>query len=118
MPAHPFALQIFASYFFVIFGLLTFVGGIIGFRKAASLASLFAGGIAGAFLALAGYCLRGYGAFYTVGEVFGLVVPLLLLGRFTPALMRGKIMPAIYIVPLAAVAIVLAVMLMMHAKPI
>lgn len=118
LPAHPFGLEIFAQYYFVIFGLLTFVGGIIGFRKAASLASLLAGGISGAFLAFAGYCLRGQGPFYTAGEVISLVVSLLLLGRFTPALVRGKVLPAVYIVPLAAGGVVLAVLLLLHARPV
>ena len=102
----------FAEYFFYFFGAVSVIGGLIGFIKARSLASLIAGGGAGILLIAAGFLLRGTGSSFTAGEILALVISLLLLGRFTPALMRGKRMPAIYMVPLAAVGVILSIMLM------
>ena len=104
--AYPYALA--AEYFFaffLLFGTVTILGGIQGYLNARSVASLVAGAISGvvlllgAFLWHAGYA-RG-------GPILLLVISFALLGRFTPSLLRGKLNPAVYIVPLSLVGTIL-----------
>jgi uncharacterized membrane protein (UPF0136 family) len=45
--------------YYFIFGALTILGGVIGFVKKASSASLIAGGLCGVLLLIAGLLLRG-----------------------------------------------------------
>lgn len=116
MSEHVFSLLLFARYFFLAFGLLTIIGGIMGYVKAQSMASLIAGGVLGALLIAAGVLLHGVGTGLLIGKVLGLVVSLLLLGRFAPALVRGKMMPAAYIVPLSAIGAVVSVVLLIGAE--
>ena len=83
----------FTRIFLFIFGGLTVVGGAIGFAKAGSKASLIAGAISGILLQVAGWLMGGERA--TAGLVLGLVVSLLLAGRFVPAFLKSKkFMPA------------------------
>ncbi len=90
-----------------VFGGVTLVGGVIGFVKAKSKASLIAGGISGALLGVAGW-LIGQGS-TSAGLVLGLVVSLALAGRFGVAFKRSKkVIPAGLILVLALVGIVLA----------
>lgn len=96
--------------YFLLFGLVTLLGGVMGYVKAKSVASLLAGGLSGALL-LGAACLlpsRPAG-----GAILGLVVSMALLGRFTPALLRGKKMPAAYLVPLSALGVILAFVLLL-----
>ena len=75
------------SDYFVFFGLVSLVLGIVGFFKAGSRASLFAGGVSGVLLVVAGLmALRNP----MVGYIVGGVVSLLLLGRFLPAFLKSK----------------------------
>lgn len=99
-----------AQYYLVAFGLVTVLGGVMGFVKAKSLASLIAGGVSGGLLLVAGFLVSTH---LGAGALLALVVSFALLGRFTPALARGKRMPAIYMVPLSAVGAVVAIMLLM-----
>ena len=48
-----------AKIYFIIFGLLTIVGGVIGYVKAGSTASIVAGAISGIALIVAAYLLPG-----------------------------------------------------------
>ena len=74
-----------------LFGVLTVAGGIMGFVKAKSRASLIAGTIAGVLLLGAGYEVSARG---TVGLVLGLVVSLALAGRFGATFKKSrKVMP-------------------------
>lgn len=100
--------------FFALFGTVTILGGIQGYLNARSVASLVAGAIsgvlllAGAFLWHAGY-LKG-------GPILLFVISLALLGRFTPSLLRGKLNPAVYIVPLSLVGTILAALVLFTAR--
>lgn len=94
-------------FFFIFFALVSFGGGSYGFVKTQSVASLVAGGIAGVLLYGATIF---YIAHWQLGVTVDLIVSLALLGRFAPALFRRKFNPAGYMVPLAAVGIVLAVL--------
>ena len=75
-----------------VFGALTIAGGILGYVKARSSASILAGSVFGGLLLLAGYLMGGGGR---LGLVVGLVVSAMLAGRFSTAFRRtGKVMPA------------------------
>jgi uncharacterized membrane protein (UPF0136 family) len=75
-----------------VFGLLTIAGGVLGFVKAKSRASLIAGSLSGVLLLAAGYVV---GSSRTLGLVLGLVISVALLGRFGMTFRRSrKMMPA------------------------
>ncbi len=99
-----------AQIYLLAFGLVTILGGVMGYVKAKSTASLIAGGVSGVLLLVAGWLLNTH---LVAGAVLALAVSLALLGRFTPALARGKRMPAIYMVPLSALGVIAAVILLM-----
>lgn len=99
-----------AQYYLLAFGLVTVLGGAMGYVKANSLASLIAGGVSGGLLLVAGWLVSRHLA---AGALLALAVSLALLGRFTPALARGKRLPAIYMVPLSAAGAVVAAILLM-----
>src|SRR4051812_49982188 len=81
-----------AKIYFIIFGLLTIIGGVIGYVKAGSTASIIAGAISGIALLIAAFLLSGNAA---LGLIIAGVVSVLLAGRFIPNFMQtGKIMPA------------------------
>lgn len=102
-----------ARLYFVIFGAVMVFGGIMGYVKARSVPSLVAGGVSGVLLILSGVLsLRGW---YT-WMVVDLIVSLLLAGRFFPALLQRKYNPAGYVVPLAIVGVIVAVVVL--ASPI
>jgi uncharacterized membrane protein (UPF0136 family) len=89
-----------------IFGLLAIVGGIVGFVKAKSRASLIAGGISGLLLLVAGY-LIGSGNL-SIGLILGIVVSVALAGRFVPSFIKTKkVMPAGLMALLSVAGIVL-----------
>lgn len=94
-----------AAIYLIVFGVLTFAGGVMGFVKAKSRASLIAGGIAGAFLVGSGWLARG-------GDVNGLRVGLALsvalAVRFGRAYAQSrKTMPAVPMIVLSIVGIAL-----------
>ena len=77
--------------YFFVFGALTIAGGVIGYVKARSGASIVAGAVFGALLLVAG-TLVGRGGLG--GPILGLVVSAMLAGRFTKAFRsNGKVMP-------------------------
>ena len=96
-----------ARFFFIFFALVSFGSGSYGFVKTQSVASLVAGGISGVLL-YAGTIF--YRSNWQAGVAIDLIVSLALLGRFAPALFRRKFNPAGYVVPLAVVGVVLAVL--------
>ena len=96
-----------AKIYFVIFGLLTIAGGVMGYVKAGSTASLIAGSISGALILLAAFLLLGNAV---AGLALGGLVSLLLIGYFLPAFMRtGKIMPAGMMSILSILGVVIAI---------
>ncbi len=77
--------------YFIVFGLLTIAGGIMGYVKAGSTASLIAGGVSGILLIVAALLLPSH---VVVGLALGGIVSLLLAARFLPAFFKaGKMMP-------------------------
>lgn len=100
----------FTKIYFFVFAALTAAGGLMGFLKAGSKPSLIAGVVSGILLALAGNWLSSK---TTLGAVMGVVVSVLLLGRFLPAyLKKGVVMPAVPMILLSVVGLVLGVLVL------
>ncbi|MEY2526872.1 MAG: hypothetical protein QOE73_1643 [Verrucomicrobiota bacterium] len=96
-----------AKIYFIVFGILTIAGGVIGYVKAGSVPSIVAGAIAGILLLAAAFLLPDY---RVVGLALGLVTSLLLAGQFIPKFIRtGKVMPAGMMSILSVIGIVMAI---------
>ena len=96
-----------AKIYFIVFGLLTIVGGVMGYVKAGSAASIIAGSISGILLLLAAFLMPGNPA---VGLVLALVVSVALAGRFVPAFIKtGSVMPAGLMSVLSVIGIIMAI---------
>ena len=81
-----------AKIYFVIFGLLTIAGGLIGYIKAGSTPSLVAGSLTGIALLVAAFILPTH---VVGGLILAMLVSLLLAGQFVPKFIKtGQIMPA------------------------
>jgi len=96
-----------AKIYFIIFGILTIAGGIVGYLKAGSLPSIIAGSITGVLLLIAGSLLPEHRA---AGLATGLVISLLLAAQFIPKFLRtGKAMPAGMMSILSVIGIIMAI---------
>ena len=96
-----------AKIYFIIFGILTIAGGIVGYVKAGSMASIIAGCIAGVLLLVAAFLLPEHQA---IGLVTALIVSVLLAAQFVPKFLRtGRVMPAGMMSVLSAIGIVAAI---------
>ena len=73
--------------FYFVFGALTLVGGIMGFVKAHSLASLIAGGVSGLLLIVAGVIFSGN---QQTAGILAIVVSIALVGFFGKSLLADK----------------------------
>jgi len=83
---------------------LTIVGGIVGYLKAGSVASIVAGSITGVLLLVAAFLLPEH---RTIGLATALIVSLLLAAQFIPKFLRtGRIMPAGMMSILSAIGII------------
>ena len=93
--------------YFLIFGALTILGGVIGYVKAGSVPSIIAGAITGVLLLVAGALLAEHRA---AGLAAAFIVSLLLAAQFVPKFIRtGKVMPAGLMSILSVIGIVVAV---------
>jgi uncharacterized membrane protein (UPF0136 family) len=98
--------------YFLIFGILTIAGGVMGYVKAGSTASIIAGSISGLLLLVAAFLLPSQ---VVVGLTIGLIVSVLLAAQFVPAFLRtGKIMPAGMMSLLSILGIVFAIVAWMR----
>jgi uncharacterized membrane protein (UPF0136 family) len=96
-----------AKIYFLIFGALTIIGGIIGYVKAGSLPSIIAGSITGILLLIAGWLLPEH---RVAGLVTALVISLLLAAQFVPKFVRtGAAMPAGLMSILSLIGIIVAI---------
>jgi uncharacterized membrane protein (UPF0136 family) len=96
-----------AKIYFIIFGLLTIIGGVMGYVRAGSMASIIAGSVSGILLLVAAY-LMGNNA--VAGLALAAVVSILLAGRFVPAFMKnGEFMPAGMMSVLSVIGIIMAI---------
>ena len=93
--------------YFLIFGALTIIGGIIGYIKANSLPSIIAGSITGVLLLVAGSLLSSN---RLIGLATAFVVSLLLAAQFVPKFIRsGKVMPAGMMSILSVIGLIVAI---------
>jgi uncharacterized membrane protein (UPF0136 family) len=93
--------------YFIVFGILTIAGGVIGYVKAGSMPSIIAGSISGILLLVAAFLLPDH---RVAGLATGLIISLLLAGQFIPKFIRtGKAMPAGMMSILSAIGIIMAI---------
>ncbi len=96
-----------AKIYFIVFGALTFLGGIVGYVKAGSVASIIAGSITGVLLLVAAFLLPEH---RMAGLAIALIISLLLAAQFMPKLLRtGRIMPAGIMSLLSVIGIIVAI---------
>ena len=97
-----------AKIYFIIFGVLTIAGGVLGYVKAGSVVSIVAGAISGILLLIGAALIPEHAA---AGLITTLIISLLLAGQFVPKFIRtGKPMPAGLMSILSVIGIILAVM--------
>src|SRR5207249_8045053 len=70
-----------AKFYFIVFGILSIVGGIVGYVKAGSVASIVAGSITGLLLLIAAFLLPEHRA---IGLATAFIISLLLVAQFAP----------------------------------
>jgi uncharacterized membrane protein (UPF0136 family) len=93
--------------YFILFGVLTIAGGIVGYVKAGSVASIIAGSITGVLLLVAAFLLPQHRG---VGLATALVVSLLLAGQFVPKFLQtGRVMPAGMMSILSVIGVIAAI---------
>jgi uncharacterized membrane protein (UPF0136 family) len=96
-----------AKIYFLVFGVLTIAGGVIGYLKAGSVASIVAGAITGIALIAAGLLLPGN---RELALLLGLVTSAILAGQFIPRMLRTRrLMPAGVMSVLSVIGIVIAI---------
>jgi uncharacterized membrane protein (UPF0136 family) len=96
-----------ARIYFIVFGLLTIVGGVIGYAKAGSTASIIAGSISGVLLLVAAFLLPQHLA---LGLAVAALISIALAGRFIPAFLKtGHLMPAGLMSVLSVIGIIMAI---------
>jgi uncharacterized membrane protein (UPF0136 family) len=97
-----------AKIYFIIFGVLTILGGVIGYLRAGSMASIIAGSISGILILVAALLLPGN---VVAGLALGGVISLLLVGRFLPSFIRtGDFMPAGMMSILSIIGLIMAIL--------
>jgi uncharacterized membrane protein (UPF0136 family) len=97
-----------AKIYFIIFGLLTIIGGVMGYVRAGSMASIIAGSVSGILLLVAAYLM---GNNVVAGLALAAVVSILLAGRFVPAFIKnGEFMPAGMMSVLSVIGIIMAIL--------
>jgi len=96
-----------AKIYFLVFGVLTIAGGIMGYVKARSVASIIAGTITGILLIVAAYFLPTQ---REIGLVLALLTSAILAGQFIPRFLRTRrMMPAGLMSLLSVIGIVVAI---------
>jgi uncharacterized membrane protein (UPF0136 family) len=96
-----------AKIYFIAFGVLTITGGIVGYVKAGSEASIIAGSITGILLLVAAFLLPQHRA---IGLATAFIISLLLAAQFVPKFIRtGRAMPAGMMAILSVIGLVAAI---------
>jgi uncharacterized membrane protein (UPF0136 family) len=102
-----------AKYYYFVFAFLTLIGGIIGYLKAKSLASIISGSLCGAILVAAGVML--YEKRPIVAGVIALCVSVLLAGKFVPDFIHKKaVIPGGLMALLSLASIVLSILVLIR----
>jgi len=93
--------------YFILFGVLTIAGGIVGYVKAGSVASIIAGSITGVLLLVAAFLLPEHRG---AGLATALVISLLLAVQFVPKFLQtGRAMPAGLMAILSVIGVIAAI---------
>src|SRR5437763_17145374 len=96
-----------ATMYFIVFGVLTSAGGVVGYVKADSVASIIAGSITGILLIVAGFLLPEPRA---IGLATAFIISLLLAAQFAPKSLRtGRVMPAGMMSILSVIGLIAAI---------
>src|ERR1700747_1529239 len=96
-----------AKIYFIAFGGLTVAGGVVGYVKAGSVASIVAGSITGVLLLVAAFLLPEHRA---VGLATAFIISLLLSAQFVPKFIRtGRVMPAGMMSILSVIGVIAAI---------
>jgi uncharacterized membrane protein (UPF0136 family) len=96
-----------AKIYFIAFGVLTILGGIVGYLKAGSMASIIAGSITGVILLVAAFLLPEHRA---IGLATAFIISLLLAAQFVPKFIRtGRVMPAGMMSILSVIGLIAAI---------
>ena len=96
-----------AKLYFIVFGILTVAGGVVGYVKAGSLASIVAGAITGVLLLVAAFLLPEH---RPIGLATAFIISLLLAAQFVPKFIRtGRVMPAGMMSILCVIGLVVAI---------
>ena len=96
-----------AKIYFIVFGVLTVAGGVVGYVKAGSVASIIAGAITGVLLLVAAFLLPEHRA---IGLATAFIISLLLAAQFAPKFIRtGRAMPAGMMSILSVIGIIVAI---------
>ena len=96
-----------ARIYFIVFGALTIIGGIVGYLKAGSVASIIAGSITGVLLLVAAFIMPEH---RVAGLATALIVSLLLAAYFVRKyLSTGALMPAGMMSVLSIIGIIAAI---------
>ena len=96
-----------AKLYFIVFGVLTVVGGVVGYVKAGSVASIIAGSITGVLLLVAAFLLPEHRA---VGLATAFIISLLLAAQFVPKFIgTGRVMPAGMMSILSVIGLIAAI---------
>jgi uncharacterized membrane protein (UPF0136 family) len=96
-----------AKIYFIVFGVLTVAGGVVGYVKAGSVASIIAGSITGVLLLVAAFLLPEHRA---IGLATAFIISLLLAAQFAPKFIRtGRAMPAGMMSILSVIGIIAAI---------
>jgi uncharacterized membrane protein (UPF0136 family) len=103
----------FTQTYYFVFAALTIIGGIIGYVNKRSTASLVAGGISGALLVVAALFVNTKP---TGGLILGLVVSVMLAGRFIPNFMEKKVLFPSGIMSLLSTAGIIVTLLSWYKK--
>ena len=94
--------------YFIVFGILTIAGGVVGYVKAGSVASIIAGSIAGVLLLVGAFLLPEHRA---AGLATAFIISFLLAAQFIPKFLRtGRVMPAGMMSILSVIGIIAAIL--------
>ena len=96
-----------AKIYFIVFGVLTIAGGVVGYVKADSVASIIAGSITGVLLLVAAFLLPERRA---IGLATAFIISLLLAAQFAPKFLHtGRVMPAGMMSILSVIGLIAAI---------
>jgi uncharacterized membrane protein (UPF0136 family) len=96
-----------AKIYFIVFGVLTIAGGVVGYIKAGSVASIIAGSITGILLLVAAFLLPQHRG---IGLATAFIISLLLATQFVPKFIRtGRVMPAGMMSILSVIGVIAAI---------